>query len=97
MLMGLGGGGGGGGSVFHPDFFVKLYFEKAVDHQCPLESHALIWSIFGSILPDHLKVSKAMLRSDLLVATTLLNTQINFYKNGIKIGYMTIFGHTYQI
>ena len=53
------------GRGVHPDFFVKLDFEIAVDqetkahdqncegfrtpsaHQCPRDSHALIWSIFG--------------------------------------------------
>ena len=63
---------GGGGGV-HPVFFVKLDFEIAVDqqpkahdetfwgvpgaHRCPRDSHALIWSIFGSILANHLNIT----------------------------------------
>ena len=64
---------GEGGS---PCFFVKLDFEKAVDQQtkahdqtfegvpdsgCPRDSHALIWSIFGSILPNYLYMLKTVL------------------------------------
>ena len=76
-------GGGGGGS---PCFFVKLDFEIAVDQQtkahdqtfegvpdsgCPRNSHALIWSIFGSTLPNHLK-SKSKLH-------ILYEYQLNIY------------------
>ena len=50
----LRGGGGGGGGGVHPDYFVKLDFEIAVDqqnrgfrtpgtHRCPRDSHAHIW------------------------------------------------------
>ena len=65
----------GGGGV-HPDFFVKLDFEIAVDQQTKAhdrnvnraldsgssqDSHALVWSIFGSILPNHHNMLKTML------------------------------------
>ena len=60
----------------HPVFVVKLDFEIAVDQLtkahdqtfegvpdsgCPRDSHALIWSIFGSILQNHLKMLKTVL------------------------------------
>ena len=87
---------GGGGGV-HPDYFVKLDFEIAVDqqtrpvtellrgfrtpgdHRCPRDSHAHIWSICGPILPNDLNILKTMIWGALLVATSLLNTYINFY------------------
>ena len=65
---------GGGGGV-HPDYFVKLDFEIAVDQQtrardrtfegvpdsgCPRDSHAHIWSICGPILPNDLNMLKTM-------------------------------------
>ena len=52
------------------------------DFGCPQDSPALIWSIFGSILPNHLNMIKTVLEGALLVATSLLNT----YKVFIKIG-----------
>ena len=70
----LRGGGGGGGGVY-PVFFVELDFEIAVDQQtkshdktfegvpdsgCPRDSPALIWSIFGSILQNHLNMLKIL-------------------------------------
>ena len=70
----------------HPDFFVKLDFEIAVDQQtrartfggggvpdsgCPRDSHAHIWSIFGPILPNHLNMLKTIRWGALLVATSL--------------------------
>ena len=73
---------------------MKLDFEIAVDQQtkahdrtlegvpdsgCPRESHALIWSIFGSILPNHLNMLKTILWGALLVASSLLNIQ-SFFK-----------------
>ena len=66
----LRGGGGGGGAGVHLDFFVKPDLEMAVDQKtrardqtfeevpdcwCPRDSRAHIWSIFGSILPNHLR------------------------------------------
>ena len=47
-------------------FFVKLDLEIAVDQTfegvpdpgCPRDSNAFIWSIFGSILPNHLNMLK---------------------------------------
>ena len=69
---------------------MKLDFEIAVDQQtkahnrtfevvpdlgCPRDSHALIWSIFDSILPNHLNMLKTMLWGALLVSTSLLNTK----------------------
>ena len=89
-----------GGGV-HPVFCVKLDFEIAVDQQTkahdqtfegvpdsgfPRDSHALIWSIFGSILPNHLNMLKTLLWGALLVATGILNTTTKFYQNRIKIG-----------
>ena len=82
--------GGGGGPVF----FVKLDFEIAVDQQtkahdqtfegvpdsgCPRDSHALIWPISGSILPNHLNMLKTVLWGALLVASSLLNTYTKFF------------------
>ena len=47
----------------------------------------LIWSIFGSILSNHLNMLKTVLWGALLVATSLLNTlYTKFYQNRIKIG-----------
>ena len=45
-------------------------------HRCPRDSHALIWSIFGSILSNHLNnnMLKTVLWGALLVATSFLNT-----------------------
>ena len=54
-------------------------------HRCPQDSHALVWSIFSSILPNHLNMLKTMLWVALLVAISLLNTQINVYQNWIKL------------
>ena len=36
-------------------------FQTPGDHRCPRDSHALIWSIFGSILPNHLNMLKTVL------------------------------------
>ena len=81
-LTGGGGGGGGGGGV-HPDYFVKLDFEIAVDQQTracdrtfvgfpdsgyPRDSHAHIWSMCGPILPNDLNMLKIMIWGALLVA-----------------------------
>ena len=66
-------------------FFVKLVyqqpkivrdqtFEGVPDSGCTRDSRAHIWSIFGSILPNHLNMLKTMLWCALLVATSLLNT-----------------------
>ena len=72
-------------------FVVKLDFEIAVDQQnkahdqtfevvpdsgCPRDSQVLIWSIFGSILPNHLNMIKTVRWGDILVlvGTNLLNT-----------------------
>ena len=76
-------------------FFVKLDFEIAVDQKtkahdqtfegvpdsgCPWDSHALIWSIFGSILPNHHNMLKTVLWGALLlVAISLLNTYTKFF------------------
>ena len=80
----------GGGGV-HPDYFVKLDFEIAVDQQTrahdrtfegvpdsgrPRDSHAHIWSICGPILPNDLIMLKTMISDALPVATSLLNTCI---------------------
>ena len=74
---------------------MKLDFEIAVDHKtraryrtfegvpdsgCPRDSHAHICSMFGSFLPNHLNMFKTMLWGALLVATSLLNTFMKFYK-----------------
>ena len=66
-------------------------FEGVPDSGCPQcsrDSHALIWSIFSSILPNHLYMLKTVLWCALLVATTTshLNTYTKFYQNRIKIG-----------
>ena len=64
-------------------------FEGVPDSKCPpvpAGSHALIRSIFGSFLPNHLNMLKTMLWGALLVATSLLNTYTKFYQNRIKIG-----------
>ena len=55
-------------------------------HRCPRDSHALIWLIFGSILPNHLNMLKTVLWGALLVANSFLNTYTKFYQNRIKIG-----------
>ena len=55
-------------------------------HRCPRDSRALIWSIFGSILPNHLNMLKTVFWGALLVATSLLNTYTKLYQNRIKIG-----------
>ena len=62
-----GGGGGGGGG-----------FRTPGAHRCLRDSHAHIWSIFGSILPNHLTCSKPYFWNALLVATSLLKTCIIF-------------------
>ena len=77
--------GRGWGFPVHPEFFVEVDFEKAVDQQtrpvtkilrgsglrlCPRDSRAHIWSIFDSILPNHFNMLKTM----------------KFYQNWIKIG-----------
>ena len=61
-------------------------FEGVPDFGCqpvPRYSHALIGSIFGSILPNHLNMLKTVLWGPLLVATSLLNKVLsksdNFY------------------
>ena len=41
-------------------------FEVVPDSGCPWDSHALIWSIFGSILPNHLNMLKTVLWGALL-------------------------------
>ena len=85
-----GGGGGGGGSLFFVvvklDFEIAVdqqtkvhdkTFEGVPDSGCPQcsrDSHALIWSIFSSILPNHLYMLKTVLWCALLVATSHLNT-----------------------
>ena len=64
-------------------------FEEVADSGCLRDSHALIWSILGSILPNHLNMLKTVLLGALLVATSLLNTYTKFffiYQNRIKIG-----------
>ena len=43
-------------------------FEGVLDSGCPRDSHALIWSIFGSILPNQLNMLKTVLWGALLVA-----------------------------
>ena len=84
-------GGGGGGGV-HPDYFVKLNFEIAVDqqtrardqtfegvpgdHRCLRDSNAHIGSICGPNLSNDLNMFKTMIWGALLVATSLLNTCI---------------------
>ena len=55
-------------------------------HRCPWDSHALIWSIFGSILTNYLNMFKTVLFGALLIASSLLNTYTKFYQNRIKIG-----------
>ena len=50
-------------------------------HRCLRDSHALIWSIIGSILPNHLYMLKIVLWGALLVATSLLNTYTKSDKN----------------
>ena len=79
---------------------MKLDFEIAVDQQtkahdqtfegvpdsgCPRDSYALIWSIFGSILPNHFNILKTVLWGARLVATSFLNTYTKFYQNWIKM------------
>ena len=59
-------------------------FQTSGAHRCLRDSHALIWSMFGSIFPNHLKMQKNMLWGALLVATSLLNTYIKFYQNWIQ-------------
>ena len=58
-------------------------------HRCLQDSYALV----GSILPNHLNMLKIMLWGALLVAISLLNTQINFYQNWIKILYDDIWAY----
>ena len=36
-------------------------FEAVTDFGCPRDSHALIWSTIGSILPNHLTMRKTIL------------------------------------
>ena len=82
----------GGGGV-HSDYFVKLYFEIAVDQQtrardqtfegvpdsgCPRDSHAHIWSICGPILPNDLNMLKTM--------GCCTCSYSSFHQNWIKIG-----------
>ena len=53
-------------------------FRTPGDHRCPRDSHAHIWSICGPILPNDFNMLKTMIWGALLVATSLLNTYINF-------------------
>ena len=53
---------------------------------CLRDSHALIWSIFGSILPNHLGMLKTVFWGALLVGTSLLNTLYTKFFLIIKIG-----------
>ena len=92
---------------------MKLDFEIAVDqktkahdqtfggtpgaHRCPRDSHALIWSIFGSILPNHLNMLKTVLWGALLVATSLLNTYIKIGRVMSKILYAHIWAYATNI
>ena len=68
VLGGGGGGGGGVNLIFFVklDFEIAVDqqtkahdctfegFQTPGAHWCPRDSHALIWSIFGSIMPNHL-------------------------------------------
>ena len=71
-----------GGGV-HPDFFVKLDFEIAVDQQTRAHDQTFEGvpdsgcpPIFGQFLPNHLNMLTTVLWGALLVATNLLNTCI---------------------
>ena len=76
-----GGGGGGFTLISRLKLTNKLRPMTELLKGCPQDSHALVWSI----LPNHLNMLKTMLWGALLVATSLLNTQINYYKTWIKI------------
>ena len=41
-------------------------------HQCPRCSHAQIWSTFGPIMPNHLRMPKIQILGDLLTASDFL-------------------------
>ena len=53
-------------------------------HRCPRDSHALIWSIVGSILPNHLNMYKTMLWGAILVPSGLLNSYMKFEQKVIS-------------
>ena len=55
-------------------------------HRYSRDSHALIWSIFDSILPNNLKMLKTMICGVIIVANSFINTYIKFYQNSITIG-----------
>ena len=64
-------------------------FEMVPDSGCPLvpwDSHALIWSNYGSIFPNHLNMLETVLCGAQLIATSHLKTYTKFYRNRIKIG-----------